>query len=169
MPSMIVGSYAMVEGPRGGVYTIRHPTPDVYTCDCPQYRSLHTVPSAARTCRHILEYVGMDELDRVSLTPLQPAALATLLQAIPSGFRGPLRTLVHSRHTAIYPIPQWRRNFAVSPIELADRLFDVNPDVLQSIPPGQTVEEFWKQATQKQELPTEPLPLSHWERLLGED
>lgn len=103
MPDMIIGSYAIVDGPRGGSYTIRRPSLEVYTCDCPPFRSLGTVAPEAKTCRHLIEYrERSEEFARVmEANPSRPA-LAAILASLPNRLRWGFRLFLHEQ--GFYPI-----------------------------------------------------------------
>lgn len=103
MPNLIIGSYAIVDGPRGGTYTIRRPSWEVYTCDCPPFRSLGTVSPTSRTCRHLIAYRGSpEEFERVMETPPSRPALATLLASLPRRLQWSFRLFLHER--GFYPV-----------------------------------------------------------------
>lgn len=84
MPDLLIGSYAVVDGPRGGTYALRRVTAEQYTCDCAPFRRLFSVPPEARTCRHLIHYRGVvEEASRLSSVVLSGPARRTLLESLP--------------------------------------------------------------------------------------
>ncbi len=113
MPSnLLVGAYAIVEGPRGGTYTLRRPTLGEYTCDCAAFQRLHTVAPASRTCRHLMDFRGeTEEFERIDPRGMSRPALMTLLESLPRRHRWGMRVLlnnhqiIHIRDSTEYATP----------------------------------------------------------------
>lgn len=85
---MMVGHFMIVDGPRGGTYTIRRPTFSVYTCDCQTYKKASWLIPETRTCQHIVELRGLEaELERImgaDAAPLNREKLILLTKGLPT-------------------------------------------------------------------------------------
>lgn len=102
MPDLNVLESVTVRGPPNSTeYVLTRTTERIYECSCMWRRgrnTLHTVAEAGRTCRHLIEYRGLDEeAARVRTASLSPPARATLLATLPRRLAGRLQEALETQ------------------------------------------------------------------------